>query len=101
MSSVPDEASVRQRNSGTRNQIASGARPHEGFDGERPAAGVVPNFRYSASRGVPMASGARPGARRALKNPIFDVERRVALRELSMAIGERLGQGREARAIKF
>nr|CAD1831746.1 unnamed protein product [Ananas comosus var. bracteatus] len=43
------------------------------FDGERRAAGV-PNFRWLAARGlvgVPMASGARPGAGRVLKNPNF------------------------------
>nr|CAD1823606.1 unnamed protein product [Ananas comosus var. bracteatus] len=121
---VPDEVGVRQRNSGTRKQTGSGARPRGVSDGQRRAAGVVPNFRCarprggsggerraagvpnfrcSASRGVPMASGARPGARRVLKNPIFDVERCG----LPMAIGERpegnggggMGrrQGREAR----
>nr|CAD1838609.1 unnamed protein product [Ananas comosus var. bracteatus] len=103
---VPDEVGVRQRNGGTRKQTASGARPRGGSKlpmvssarprwgsgGERRAAVVVPNFRCSATRGVPMASGARPGARRVLKNPIFDVERRVGFRWRSASGRKEMGE---------
>nr|CAD1833580.1 unnamed protein product [Ananas comosus var. bracteatus] len=78
---------------GSKLPMVSSARPRGDSDGERCAAGVVPNFRCSPSRGVPMASGARAPDEEGSQEP--DLRCRAACGPAGASDGDRRAAGRE------